>query len=160
MPISIQFSYVTSIGKTNFKYIFFLPGISIRSTTDSSEDVSEAENDNDSVVSNTNEDPINAFHTIPKILQGPANTSSFLNDRVELICKTTGLPSPKVIWHSKREGKLPKIGQHYRIHKNGSLIFRDIAKRDEGQYKCTARNAAGSDQSKFASLTVEGTSTL
>ena len=49
-----------------------------------------------------------------------------------------------------------QIGQGYRVHGNGSLIFRSASKSDEGWFRCRAENGAGSVQSEWARLVVEG----
>ena len=87
---------------------------------------------------------------------GPTNITAFLGDRVELQCKVSGRPQPKVQWFSKREGKLPSIGPNFRVHRNNSLIFRRIEKRDESYYHCEVENIKGKVISRQARLTVEG----
>ena len=92
----------------------------------------------------------------PKILFGPSNMTVFLGDRIELRCHADGNPRPKIVWQSRRDGKLPKIGENFRVHKNGSLIFRFAEKRDESYYKCTAKSILGTVFSQLARITVEG----
>ena len=96
------------------------------------------------------------------IVKGPVNTTAYLRDRVELMCKTEGRPKPKIQWFSRREGvdPLPKSGQDFRVHKNGSLIFRDAQKFHDSFYHCVASNALNKATSKPAKLTVEGTESL
>jgi hypothetical protein len=94
--------------------------------------------------------------TKPKILVGPSNTTAFLGDRVELLCQVSGKPKPRVTWHSRRDGKLPSVGQNFRIHANNSLIIRFAEKRDESNFHCTATNTAGAAYSNPARLSVEG----
>ena len=92
----------------------------------------------------------------PQILRGPTNVTAFLGDRVELRCQVSGKPSPTVLWFSRREGELPSLGANFRVHKNNSLIFRRIDKRDESYYHCLAKNSRGATQSPPARVTVEG----
>ena len=48
-----------------------------------------------------------------------------------------------------------------RVHKNGSLIFRFVNKRDEGWYGCEAEDSKGNvAKSDFVRLLVEGTELL
>lgn len=101
-------------------------------------------------------DELNQNFTLPEILVGPNNVTAFLGDRVELQCKVSGRPLPAVEWISKRDGKLASQGPNFRVHKNNSLIFRRVEKRDESYYHCEAENRVGSDRSKAARLTVEG----
>ena len=99
---------------------------------------------------------------LPQILHGPTNVTAFLGDRVEMRCQvpTNVRPLPTVQWFSKREGKLPTVGPNFRIHKNNSLIFRRVDKRDESYYHCVAKNRQGTVESNPARLTVEGMETL
>ena len=92
----------------------------------------------------------------PQILRGPTNVTAFLGDRVELRCQVSGKPKPKVQWFSKREKKLPSVGPNFRIHRNNSLIFRRVDKRDESYYQCIAKNRHGNTTSPLARLSVEG----
>ena len=89
---------------------------------------------------------------------GPKNITGFLGDRVELQCQVKGIPQPKVQWFSKIDGKLSSNGPNFRIHRNNSLIFRRIDKRDETFYHCVAGNSEGKVNSQSASVTVEGKS--
>ncbi len=92
----------------------------------------------------------------PRILLGPTNTSSFLDRRLELRCSAEGVPPPRITWESRRDGKLPTVGNQHRVHKNGSLIFRSVSKTDQSWYRCTAANEAGSQDSPYAQLVIEG----
>jgi len=65
----------------------------------------------------------------PKILVSPDNQTAFLGDRIELRCHVEGQPKPKITWTSRRDGKLPKVGENFRIHNNGSLIFRYLRRK-------------------------------
>ncbi|XP_059091496.1 tyrosine-protein kinase transmembrane receptor Ror2-like isoform X1 [Tigriopus californicus] len=91
----------------------------------------------------------------PQIVEGPENTFAFLHKRVELICKAVGNPAPKIVWHSKKDRNLLRVAHNYRIHKNGSLIFRSVEKSDESKYGCVAKNSAGKDESGFVQLNVD-----
>lgn len=90
------------------------------------------------------------------LIRGPSNATAYLGDRVEMHCQTEGYPKPKVSWHSARDGELPSLGQNFRIHRNGSLIFRSVGKQDESGYRCVAQNPLNSVETDFARLTVEG----
>ena len=97
---------------------------------------------------------------LPEILLGPSNVTAYLGDRVELRCQVSGKPKPKVQWFSKREKKLPSVGPNFRIHRNNSLIFRRVDKRDESYYQCIAKNSHGTTTSHLARLSVEGMNVL
>ena len=92
----------------------------------------------------------------PVIVRGPSNKTAYFGDRIEFLCQTEGRPKPKISWRSRRMGDMPKVGPSYRVHKNGSLIFRRVGKQHESTYTCTAKNAIGAIKSYPARLTVEG----
>ena len=92
----------------------------------------------------------------PIIKNGPANITAYYGDRIELLCQTEGRPRPKISWKSRRMGDMPKVGPSYRVHKNGSLIFRRVEKQHESIYTCTAKNSVGFTESYPARLSVEG----
>ena len=92
----------------------------------------------------------------PIIKTGPSNITAYYGDRIELLCQTEGRPRPKILWKSRRMGDMPKVGPSYRVHKNGSLIFRRVEKQHESIYTCTARNSVGVIKSYPARLSVEG----
>ena len=92
----------------------------------------------------------------PIITHGPSNITAYYGDRIELLCKTEGRPRPNVSWKSLRIGVMPKVGPSFRVHKNGSLIFRRVHKQHESTYTCTAKNSIGLINSYPARLTVEG----
>ena len=92
----------------------------------------------------------------PTITNGPSNITAYYGDRIELLCKSDGRPKPKISWTSRRIGNMPKVGPSYRVHKNGSLIFRRVEKQHESIYTCIARNSIGVIKSYPARLSVEG----
>uniref|UniRef100_A0A0K2T6A4 receptor protein-tyrosine kinase n=1 Tax=Lepeophtheirus salmonis TaxID=72036 RepID=A0A0K2T6A4_LEPSM len=72
------------------------------------------------------------------IAHSPSNTTAQLNNRFELRCSSGKLEND-VQWYVMKESifkKITKIGHNFRIHQNGSLIFRKIEKNDEGVYRC------------------------
>ena len=115
-------------------------------------DFRSSDNDIDSKVEKKKKKPPKA----PIIKNGPSNITAYYGDRIELLCQTEGRPRPKISWNSRRDGNMPKIGSSYRVHKNGSLIFRKIEKQYESIYTCTAKNSIGVATSYPARLSVEG----
>ena len=110
------------------------------------------ENDINSKIAKRKKKPPKA----PIIVHGPLNITAYYGDRIELLCQTEGRPRPKILWESRRIGEMPKVGPSYRVHKNGSLIFRRIEKQHESIYTCVAMNVVGSTKSYPARITVEG----
>ena len=92
----------------------------------------------------------------PTIINGPSNITAYYGDRIELLCKSDGRPKPRISWTSRRIGNMPKVGPSYRVHKNGSLIFRRIEKQHESIYTCRAENVLGFVTSSPARVSVEG----
>ena len=99
--------------------------------------------------------------TSPEILEAPSETiKTFLNSRVELLCKASGNPQPEINWFYRSDDnepsqRLERVGADFRVHKNGSLIFRAASKRHEGEYACKAENESGVAASEFVDLVVE-----
>jgi len=95
--------------------------------------------------------------------EDPANVQSSAGDIAVLSCKPPrGDPEPRIRW--KKNGDLLSISsgdgtdlsRRISLLDDGSLQIRDLRREDEGQYICTAQNAAGSRDSKPAQLSVHG----
>ena len=53
-------------------------------------------------------------------------------------------PVPVLAW-SRSDGKQMPIGRYQIRDRNTEFLIRTVEKRDEGDYKCDGRSAAGSD---------------
>jgi hypothetical protein len=93
---------------------------------------------------------------MPVILEPPHNVSAVLGDKVTLPCRATGNPAPKIIWHERDTGKLSKKGRAHAILNNGDLQFTEVDGDQEGWYRCTAKNTAGTVHSSYVKLKVFG----
>uniref|UniRef100_A0A915KF49 Uncharacterized protein n=1 Tax=Romanomermis culicivorax TaxID=13658 RepID=A0A915KF49_ROMCU len=78
----------------------------------------------------------------PKMLTSDAEAIFVpLGETFELKCKVSGHPEPSTTWH--KEMQSIKADLHTTIAANGSLIVRNAAMSDAGNYKCVRTNAAG-----------------
>lgn len=98
-----------------------------------------------------------------RVVTGPESRTVFLNNRLELICKTHGTPKPTVIWYSNRLGQIrdePQQSDQVRPlridQNNGSMIIDAVTKSHEDSYWCAAENESGSDKSRLAKIRVMG----
>ena len=91
----------------------------------------------------------------PFIKIPPMDSVALIGQPVSLTCQTDGDPPPKVIWQSRRAGKLAKLGHNYKIDRNGTLSFSSVEKQDESEYRCKAKNSEGTATSDYVRLKVE-----
>lgn len=87
----------------------------------------------------------------PRITSGPsAVTYGRPGIAIKLECVAIGIPKPEVLWEMPDKIQL-KAGPHPRlygnryIHPQGSLVIQNPSNRDNGFYKCTAKNLVGND---------------
>ncbi|XP_013783918.1 zwei Ig domain protein zig-2-like [Limulus polyphemus] len=64
---------------------------------------------------------------------------------VQLFCRSSGLPKPRVTWSRSGKETPLKNGEKYIILDNGDLIIQNIIWEDMGIYTCNAQNAFGLD---------------
>ncbi|KAK6630670.1 hypothetical protein RUM43_014659 [Polyplax serrata] len=90
--------------------------------------------------------------TIPPSNRVPARIISFSRNIVtpwkqtlNLTCKKVGLPAPQSLWKFK-EKAMEKSNGRRQLHKDGSLIIKDVQKIDQGNYSCSVENAHGKDE--------------
>ncbi|KAI4882907.1 hypothetical protein NFI96_019293 [Prochilodus magdalenae] len=87
----------------------------------------------------------------PRITSGPAAvTYARPGVAVQLNCMAIGTPKAEVVWEMPDKTQL-KAGNQPRLYGNryldpqGSLVLQNPSTRDNGFYKCTAKNVVGSD---------------
>uniref|UniRef100_A0ABM0M4D4 Hemicentin-1-like n=1 Tax=Saccoglossus kowalevskii TaxID=10224 RepID=A0ABM0M4D4_SACKO len=69
-------------------------------------------------------------------------------DHVDLICRASGTPPPKIIWH--RGGNvIDDNTPGYVLHDDGRLSIRSTSVSDAGAYNCVAQNPAGAAYKKI-----------
>ncbi|XP_074520931.1 matrix-remodeling-associated protein 5 [Halichoeres trimaculatus] len=87
----------------------------------------------------------------PRITNGPPSvTYAKRGVAVQLNCAATGIPKADVAWETPDKTRLavssqPRLFGNKYLHPQGSLIIQNPTLRDAGVYRCTARNAIGTD---------------
>lgn len=87
----------------------------------------------------------------PRITSGPASvTYAKRGVAIQLNCVASGLPKVDLAWETPDKARLavgvqPRLFGNKYLHPQGSLIIQHPTQRDAGVYRCTARNAAGTD---------------
>ncbi|GBM75398.1 Hemicentin-1 [Araneus ventricosus] len=96
----------------------------------------------------------------PSWILTPSDTDASSGDSLMLHCTGSGRPEPVVSW-----SKSPSTSGHsdfipisesnkVTVHPNGTLQFPQIAKEDEGMYKCNISNGIGNDLIKTVIIKV------
>ncbi|CAL8353282.1 unnamed protein product [Lota lota] len=88
---------------------------------------------------------VNVLPTI-RVWQSEVNSTADVGQTATLTCAVDGYPEPTVTW--TRNGVVLDAVDKYSFNEDGSeMTIMDVAKLDEGEYTCIARNKAGeSDQ--------------
>ena len=81
------------------------------------------------------------FQVSPQIITPPISQYVTEGDRVDLICRASGIPEPTLVW-TFNNGNLPSgINQFY--HEGESnLVLPNVTKEMSGTYTCTAKYKA------------------
>ncbi|KAG9270973.1 matrix-remodeling-associated protein 5-like isoform X1 [Astyanax mexicanus] len=87
----------------------------------------------------------------PRITSGPeAVTYARPGVAIQLNCLAIGIPKAEVQWEMPdktqlKAGTQPRVYGNRYLHPSGSLLIQNPSSRDNGFYKCTAKNVVGSD---------------
>lgn len=87
----------------------------------------------------------------PRITSGPAPvTYARPGVAVQLNCIPLATPKAEVVWEMPdglqlKVGVQPRLYGNKYLHPQGSLVIQNPSSRDNGVYKCTAKNVVGSD---------------
>ncbi|XP_041834198.1 matrix-remodeling-associated protein 5 [Melanotaenia boesemani] len=87
----------------------------------------------------------------PRITSGPPSVTYVKHGvAVQLNCAATGIPKVELAWETPDKTRLvastqPRLFGNRYLHPQGSLIIQNPTHRDAGVYRCTARNAIGTD---------------
>ncbi len=87
----------------------------------------------------------------PRITKGPSPvTYARLGVAVQLNCVPLATPKAEVVWEMPdglqlKVGVQPRLYGNKYLHPQGSLVIQNPSNRDNGVYKCTAKNVVGSD---------------
>ncbi|XP_022238513.1 Down syndrome cell adhesion molecule-like protein Dscam2 isoform X8 [Limulus polyphemus] len=95
----------------------------------------------------------------PTWIQEPTDTTVLVGDTVMFHCQANGYPLPDVQW-TRFYGHIGEDSVVYRqkptwiFFQNGSLMLDHISLRDDGHFKCTAKNGIGQPLVKVVKLNV------
>ncbi|GBM46999.1 Titin [Araneus ventricosus] len=100
----------------------------------------------------------------PSWIVVPSDTDASSGDSLLLNCKGTGKPEPIVTWskvHGENSGSMSvSVSNQAVIFPNGSIYIENIAKDDEGMYKCNMSNGIGPSLIKTVIIKVIGENSL
>ncbi|KAL0973242.1 hypothetical protein UPYG_G00200890 [Umbra pygmaea] len=91
---------------------------------------------------------INVLPTI-RVWQSEVNATAGVGQSAVLTCAADGYPDPVVSW--ARSGTVLESGEKYSFNEDGSgITIMDVAKLDEGEYTCIAKNKAGESEQELS----------
>ncbi|XP_044055859.1 hemicentin-1 isoform X2 [Siniperca chuatsi] len=80
---------------------------------------------------------------VPRVSVEPRNQTFTTGDEVRIRCSASGYPSPRRVW-THNDMFIMATSRH-RMTSDGTLIIRNMQKKDGGVYGCLASNQAGTD---------------
>lgn len=83
-------------------------------------------------------------------IKAPAGLTREENSELTLHCTANAFPEPSFTWW-----KVTPKGPELQLEGNHSLVFNSLRASDSGQYRCSASNHLGSNQSEWADVKVE-----
>ncbi|CAG08913.1 unnamed protein product, partial [Tetraodon nigroviridis] len=91
---------------------------------------------------------VNVLPTI-RVWQTEVNATADVGQPVKLTCAVDGYPEPMVTW--TRNGVVLEAGEKYSFNEDGSeMTLLEVAKLDEGEYTCIAKNKAGESEQELS----------
>lgn len=91
---------------------------------------------------------VNVLPTI-RIRQAEVNATADMGTSAMLACDADGFPEPTVTW--TRDNVVLETDDKYSLNDDGSeLIIKDVAKVDQGDYTCIAKNKAGEKKDEIS----------
>uniref|UniRef100_A0A8C8JGN8 Neural cell adhesion molecule 1b n=1 Tax=Oncorhynchus tshawytscha TaxID=74940 RepID=A0A8C8JGN8_ONCTS len=91
---------------------------------------------------------VNVLPTI-RVWQSEVNATAGVGQSAMLTCAADGYPEPMVTW--ARAGVLLESGDKYSFNEDGSeMTIMEVAKLDEGEYTCIAKNKAGESEQELS----------
>ncbi|XP_070290259.1 neural cell adhesion molecule 1 [Salvelinus sp. IW2-2015] len=91
---------------------------------------------------------VNVLPTI-RVWQSEVNATAGVGQSAMLTCAADGYPEPMVTW--ARASVLLESGDKYSFNEDGSeMTIMEVAKLDEGEYTCIAKNKAGESEQELS----------
>ncbi|XP_041734365.2 neural cell adhesion molecule 1 isoform X3 [Coregonus clupeaformis] len=91
---------------------------------------------------------VNVLPTI-RVWQSEVNATAGVGQSAMLTCAADGYPEPMVTW--ARASVLLESGEKYSFNEDGSeMTIMEVAKLDEGEYTCIAKNKAGESEQELS----------
>ncbi|KAK9521024.1 hypothetical protein VZT92_020867 [Zoarces viviparus] len=91
---------------------------------------------------------VNVLPTI-RVWQSEVNATADVGQPAMLTCAVDGFPEPMVTW--TRNEVVLEAGEKYSFNEDGSeMTLLDVAKLDEGEYTCIAKNKAGESEKELS----------
>lgn len=66
-----------------------------------------------------------------------------LNHHAKLLCKFSGIPSPKISWYGPNGNEIVANDTHISLSEENSLLNIHVNAEDEVHYRCVGENRAG-----------------
>jgi len=78
----------------------------------------------------------------PVVMEPLSDVSGYEGSRVELTCKLSGKPSPKILWYHNGD-EISEDKKYHMLYKDNyaSLLIHDLETEDAGKYRCKAEPA-------------------
>ncbi|XP_065811778.1 hemicentin-1 [Labrus bergylta] len=80
---------------------------------------------------------------VPKVSVEPRNQTFTTGDEVRIRCSASGYPPPRLVW--THNDIFIMASKRHRMTPDGTLVIRNMEKKDGGVYGCIASNQAGTD---------------
>ncbi|XP_035509461.1 hemicentin-1 [Morone saxatilis] len=80
---------------------------------------------------------------VPRVSVEPRNQTFTTGDEVRIKCLASGYPPPRLVW--THNDMFIMASSRYRMTPDGTLVIRNMEKKDGGVYGCLASNRAGTD---------------
>ncbi|XP_070581750.1 hemicentin-1-like isoform X2 [Ptychodera flava] len=78
----------------------------------------------------------------PKFIETPTDYELEINEKIDLVCEATGVPTPEITWSLNGKPRPGATGGNGR----SILTIEHARKEDEGTYLCTATNDVGQER--------------
>ncbi|XP_039667627.1 hemicentin-1 [Perca fluviatilis] len=80
---------------------------------------------------------------VPRVSVEPRNQTFTAGDEMRIRCSARGYPPPRLVW--THNDMFIIVSSRHRMTPDGTLVIRNMEKKDGGVYGCLASNQAGTD---------------